>query len=204
MSARARAKQPPLTDEQRELVARYYPMCYHIAARIARRPGRRRDYHTVCESVQAGVMGLIRAVQLYDPTRAKPITYFYKSIRGAILTYWDNHMSLIHVPWSPRRKRGVPADRKEVLAELRPCPLARKHQIAASAPELPDVDDVEALRASLALLTPVEQMVLRERFVAGRILEDIGRQMGRTRERVRQIERDALAKLREIMVSDGE
>lgn len=55
------------------------------------------------------------------------------------------------------------------------------------------------MRAALALLPEREAYVLRRRFglggEPGKLLE-IGRELGLTRERVRQIEKAALAKLR--------
>jgi RNA polymerase primary sigma factor len=59
---------------------------------------------------------------------------------------------------------------------------------------------VRQTRRMLATLTPREERVLRRRFGIGerapRTLEQLGREFGLTRERVRQIEAKALTKLR--------
>jgi len=59
---------------------------------------------------------------------------------------------------------------------------------------------VRQTRKMLATLTPREERVLRRRFGIGerapRTLEELGREFGLTRERIRQIEARALTKLR--------
>jgi RNA polymerase sigma factor (sigma-70 family) len=61
-------------------------------------------------------------------------------------------------------------------------------------------DGVRALRAALeTYLTPQESYILKARFGLNgpeRTLKELGEQFGRTKERVRQLERGALAKLR--------
>jgi len=67
------------------------------------------------------------------------------------------------------------------------------------------VAEASALRTiigeALATLTPREQCILRMRFgiggAADHTLEEIGKEFGVTRERIRQIEAKALEKLRE-------
>jgi RNA polymerase sigma factor (sigma-70 family) len=68
----------------------------------------------------------------------------------------------------------------------------------------PDFDrsfDLQALRETLAsdVLTDRERKVLLGRYWDNRTLEDVGATVGLTRERVRQIQMRALAKLREAM-----
>ena len=53
------------------------------------------------------------------------------------------------------------------------------------------------MREILSTLAPREQRVLELRFAAERTLEEIGRELGLTRERVRQIEAKALGELRQ-------
>lgn len=58
----------------------------------------------------------------------------------------------------------------------------------------------ELLTANTANLTPVEKSVLDQRFAEyPKTLQEIGEQLGVTKERVRQIQEKALARLRELM-----
>ena len=58
----------------------------------------------------------------------------------------------------------------------------------------------EQLKRAMGSLTPRERRVIETRFGLGnehsRTLEDIGSEFGLTKERIRQIEKEALAKLR--------
>lgn len=76
---------------------------------------------------------------------------------------------------------------------------------AAPADRLAAADDVRAALGSLELLDEREAAVLRLRFGLDggepMTLEDVGRQFGLTRERARQIERSALAALRESLAA---
>lgn len=81
----------------------------------------------------------------------------------------------------------------EVLEDPRPGP----------AEEYAAADRAERLRAHLRTLTPREQEVLRHRFGLDGAdvltLEGVGELLGLSRERIRQVERDALSKLRKQM-----
>ena len=59
----------------------------------------------------------------------------------------------------------------------------------------------EYLEKKIDLLRPTEQMVVRKYFFEGKNLQKIGNEMGRSRERVRQIKEDAMTKLN-ISVSE--
>ena len=68
-------------------------------------------------------------------------------------------------------------------------------------------DRAQSIQRALAGLTPREAKILRMRFgiddANDRTLEEIGRAFGVTRERVRQIEAQALAKLRRPRVANS-
>ena len=68
---------------------------------------------------------------------------------------------------------------------------------------LSHASDVKRLKVAMAHLKPIEVTVLRKRFGMGdaeeRTLADIGAEHGLSRERIRQIEQQALARLRKVM-----
>jgi RNA polymerase nonessential primary-like sigma factor len=66
----------------------------------------------------------------------------------------------------------------------------------------PDCDTLRRLGRALVVLSDNERHVIRGRFWAGQTLKAIGQELGICRERVRQIERDALARLREMLAAD--
>ena len=65
-----------------------------------------------------------------------------------------------------------------------------------------DRDLIRQLRRGLRRLTPREQKVLSLRFFQNKTLEEVSCELGRTRERVRQIQVEALQKLRRHL-ADG-
>lgn len=65
-------------------------------------------------------------------------------------------------------------------------------------------DSMELLRESLNLLDPREREIITMRYFENRTLEEVSKLIGRTRERVRQIQNQALTKLKGIMLEESE
>jgi len=146
------------------------------------------------EMTSEGMMALLRAVDTFDPWRGYRFsTYACNAIlrsfsraalqdskrRGKIVGTWDPEFEESDLPETRR------ADQDALYAE-------RLRRI---------------LRRDDADLTDVERSVLCRRFPTKlnrerQTLEDIGRQMGVSKERVRQIQLSAIAKLRKAISED--
>ena len=82
----------------------------------------------------------------------------------------------------------------DTLSELLP-----DNSIKSPDAAIGDTDTYKLLSESFKTLDPREQQVLQMRFFQGKTLEEISYTIGRTRERVRQIQNDGLLKLRLLM-----
>ena len=65
-------------------------------------------------------------------------------------------------------------------------------------------DSMELLREGLNSLDPREREIITMRYFENKTLDEVSRLIGRTRERVRQIQNQALAKLKELMIEESE
>jgi len=112
---------------------------------------------------------------------------------GIAVARVEQVLSMVQEPTSLDAPVGEEGD--ATLGDLIKAPDAVDPQAAAEASALQRV-----VGEALAELTPREQHILRLRFGIGgatdRTLEEIGKEFGVTRERIRQIEAKALQKLR--------
>jgi RNA polymerase nonessential primary-like sigma factor len=204
--------------ERNALVEQWIGLASFVARRISV------SRLTPDEMLRAGEDGLLRAAELWDETRGVRFnTYAYRCIHHAI---WKaNRMALlIHVPenmqrvgklcpgWAATRERhGEAARRAMRVGRLRCEPKAQppggnEDEWGVREPASPeplrddvDADDLADLEAAMAKLTEKQRDVLRMRVWQEMTLAQTGEAMGLTRERVRQIQKEAVKRLRELM-----
>jgi RNA polymerase primary sigma factor len=152
--------------------------------------------------MQEGRLGIWHAAQRFDAGRGVTfLTFAGKFVDHMLLNFVNRRANVVRTP----RGMGVSLlsldvgrskeEGNKIEEMLR---LARED---GDVPRWWGDDGVRALlQASLARLSEVEVTVLRARFVEEVPRSVTGRRMGRTRERVRQIERAAMEKLRRWML----
>lgn len=187
------------------------------------RPGFDRD-----DLEQAGALGLITAIRRFDLSQGRLTTYARWWIYSYVQRYM-RHARCVHVPeylvcglsaWLAAENRltgeiGSPPSLREIG---RACGLkwekAKKMHRAARAEEPvsgahaappswiggADADERAHVRATLRRVPDARiRRVLEGRFYEGKTLEAVAAELGVCRERVRQLERDGLAAMREML-----
>jgi RNA polymerase sigma factor (sigma-70 family) len=169
----------------------------------ARLPNLDRD-----DMFHAGVVALIDAARLFRPeTGFQFSTYATIAISRRVVENMNeqsNGISRGKADGYHRRGEKIPhpvsmhyesqKGREGVLeiADTRPSPVAVAAENEADAGKLAGLDSL------LSELTERERRVLHLRFVEGVTLREVGEEIGVTRERVRQIETEAIAKARKL------
>lgn len=171
---------PRLTDAQQRLVVENIRLVPH-ALKLMRRNVMEYD-----AAMSEGHSALCRAARLFDPSRG-----------FAFSTY---AMNAIFRSVSGARKREY---RKEVAGRREPVFEGFMETVVGDSDTVEDVAQSEAwqrVQDALLQLPLRAQYIIQQRFFGSRTLEQVGNTVGVSKERVRQIQRDSIEQLRELLV----
>ena len=156
--------------------------------------------------VSEGCVGLMKAMKRYDPSGGtRFMTYAVFWIRKAILDALHEQPRVVRVPRYQREKgrampREVRLDEPLGGTELRLLDVLADDASPSPGAALIADEDRDRLRRAVLMLPARDQAVLAFRFgfVGERVqtLHEVGRRLAVSKERVRQIEASALARLR--------
>jgi RNA polymerase sigma-B factor len=176
---------------RRRVIEQYLPLVAALARRFADRGERLEDL------VQVGSIGLIKAVDRFEPERGLDLGAFAApTIVGEIRRHLRDRIWPVSVPRHVRESHAVAA----VLAsEDEPPPLLEADEEAG------DAEDRALLAAAFRALEPTERRIVYLRFFADLSQEAIAAELGLSQVQVSRALRRALEKLRgEIGSVDAE
>lgn len=157
----------------------------------------------ITDLVNEGCIGVMAACDKYDKSRGTTFTtYAFYCIRSHVVNAILRNRGIISIPANVTLKHPHPLTADELLKLHNWDKLPHEEYGCENLTTLPDRDAFTAVDAKLDVPVLTDglpdrlQLVLKERYLAVRTLEDIGRQWHITRERVRQLEAKALQLIR--------
>lgn len=140
----------------------------------------RLDYE---DAAASAVAACFRRISTYDSERSRPSVYFTTAIFYELHNLWTRAGYKIRFPKAANMGDDI---------EHYDCPDDAPSPLEAAIVS----EECELVEERMRRLTDREQLVIRLRFWRKRTLAQIGRQIGVSPERVRQIEKRALEKMR--------
>jgi len=183
----------PLTWRQAAEVTTLLPEVA-VQARVLHHRHRPPAHVDIADSVQAGTLGLIDAVQRFDPSRGASLRTFVRHrIRGAVLDRFREDDPLGRISRQHVRAGTVQFSVAQ-LEHLPPATLAQLQGPASTAEADVLRRQVDALLQRT--LRPREAFVIRAHFFDGQPLHAIGASLGVSQGRVSHLKARALRRLR--------
>lgn len=172
------------------------------------------------DAFQACIFGLMRAAQKYNPKIAKFSTYAFRWINHAYL-YWRSKQSIIAIPhryfapimnpdkeynmreWVYQREAKAALDMTFItIPKNDESPMDVPYRGESTITSAGKQEIISIVFESMKKLPERERRILQLRHIEGVILPSIAKEMGLTKERVRQLEHKAILKLRKHLQMD--
>ena len=175
--------------------------------------GFRTRHLDVLDLAQEGVLGLIRAAELMEKRfGTRFVTYATQWIRHTIRRAIFSTERLIRLPSYLEEGDRQELSRFSCIQSFDHQAMCGHRALIDPSGQTSDSNELTrernaAVRTALKYLSPRSMVVIERRFgfdgTEPQTLEEIGRQLGLTRERVRQIESEALARLRQRLTESA-
>jgi len=176
-----------------------------LAGRFSRGMVHRGDHYRDLE--QEGLCGVLLALERFDPNRgAKFSTYAFSYIVSAMQSYAEQFMSDVRVSHSmyvtnKQRQALLTNTIRSVSIEKQASACADVEHVPAACLNL-EIDDMVALSAiyeEIINLPLAQQRVILGCYFEHKQLDVVGQELGRTRERVRQLRESGVAMLQKLI-----
>lgn len=187
----------------RDEVARLVNSCEYLVQQAARRYSRFAP-HLFDDMVAEGRTVLCMQPRRFDPTRgASFYTFCYLAVFHGVRKLLQRQRYAVARPYNGYRRDASNPVRTESLTAEDENGESFEHDVAMD-PVVFDGIWSRHLSAAMRKLKPRERKVLELRYSDDELtLDEIGVRFGVSRERIRQIERDALEKLRQLLQAGG-
>ena len=196
---------------RKEMILENLPLVKKVASKIHRRlPEGTVEFE---ELINVGVIGLMKAVDRYDETKAKFSTYAYIKIRGEILDFLRKldplprnlRNKLKNSDWEDVKEEAVFFLSIEENLFRNADGIKIKDTLASKVPnpedEIERKEKIELLSRAIGKLSEKEQLVLQLIFVEELDLKSVAEILNISVSRASQIKTGALKKLRNLLES---
>lgn len=177
-------------EERNELAEKNVALAHKFVASIYKNLPYLSLYRTFEEALSDAYMGLLRACEMFDPDKGKISTYAYVWMRQSLQRSREEQELLYY----PEGKRS--SDRKRIICNLdENCQFIVDGVDSHQEKEAEEIELRKAVQQALRKIPKRQAMIIQLRLEGFR-LQEIGEQLSLTRERIRQIEKQARESLR--------
>ena len=183
------------------LVLQWQYLPSHVVGKmLVRRQVRRLDFD---DAMQIGYLALILAAECFDPTLGVQFqTYAYQSIWNMVYRT-DLTFGIIRVPRGQGRANEAKLSRKSRQSMRRALQVQSLpewyDQPSPCRDEAEVLADRELVERCLQALLPKERAVVVATIMEGKLLREVAREMGVTKQRVQQLRQSALQRMRQCV-----